>query len=194
MPGMVPDDVYALTGATDPRVSPDGRTVAYVVWSIDKDANEYRSAIWLAPIDGSAPPRQFTSGTTRDAAPRWSPDGERIAFASPRHEDWDIDHISDIHVIDVSGRGEPRQVSLGDGTCDAPSWSPDGASIAYLFAPGVFDDPRHGQVAVSPAEGGDRKVLTTSLDRQCAPYPVIREQIWDGADLMFAAEDRGSGH
>ncbi len=316
MPGMVPDDVYALTGAADPRVSPDGSTVAYVVWSIDKDANEYRSAIWLAPMDGSEPPRQFTSGTTRDASPRWSPegerlaftskrggdhmqlyvmptdggepakltdlkedvtdvvwapdgsrlafasrvpdpayaveddkrraprrftrlhfkldtvgwtgdrpqhlflvaadgsappvqlttgeheesgpswspDGERIAFASSRHEDWDIDHVSDIYVVDVSGGGSPRQISLGDGNCDAPSWSPDGSTIAYLCQPGVFDDPRHGQVAVSPAEGGDRRLLTTSLDRQCAPYPIIREPIWDGGDLLFAAEDRGNVH
>src|SRR2546428_11695114 len=111
MPGMVPDDVYALTGAADPRVSPDGSTVAYVVWSIDKDANEYRSAIWLASIDGWAPPRQFTSGTTRDASPRWSPDGERLAFTSKRAGD----HMQ-LFIMPIGGGGAgERRGPKGDG-------------------------------------------------------------------------------
>src|SRR5207249_3480806 len=141
MPGMVPDDVYALTGATDPRVSPDGRTVAYVVWSIDKDANEYRSAIWLAPIDGSAVPRQFTSGTTRDAAPRWSPDGERLAFTSKRAGD----HMQ-LFVMPIGG-GEPSKLTdLKEDVTDVV-WAPDGTRIAFASrvpdpAYGVEDDKR----------------------------------------------------
>ena len=53
MSGMVPEDVFALTGVEDPRVSPDGSAVAYVVTTIDGEANQYRSAIWLASLDGS---------------------------------------------------------------------------------------------------------------------------------------------
>ena len=49
MAGMVPEDVFALTGVSDPRVSPDGTTVAYVVGTVDGEANEYRGAMWLAP-------------------------------------------------------------------------------------------------------------------------------------------------
>ena len=62
---MVPEDVYALTGAADPRVHPDGKRVAYVVWWIDDEDKEYRSAIWLATIDGSTPPRKLTAGEKR---------------------------------------------------------------------------------------------------------------------------------
>ena len=80
---MLPDDVYALTGAGDPRLSPDGRTIAYVVWGADPEANAYRSAICLVEADGSAPPRQLTSGEKEDAAPRWSPDGaQRVRRAA----------------------------------------------------------------------------------------------------------------
>ena len=50
MAGMEPGDVGELTGVLDPRVSPDGKQVAYVVWRIDRDANEYRSAVWIAPL------------------------------------------------------------------------------------------------------------------------------------------------
>jgi dipeptidyl aminopeptidase/acylaminoacyl peptidase len=70
-----PDDLYDLTWASDPRLSPDGQTVAYVVGSIDRDENTYRGAIWLAAVDRSSPPRQLTSGKKSDGAPRWSPDG-----------------------------------------------------------------------------------------------------------------------
>ena len=77
---MRPEDVYELTGAADPRISPDGSRVAYVVWWIDKDANDYRSAIWVAPMDGSAEPTKFTAGEKRDCSPRWSPDGRWLAF------------------------------------------------------------------------------------------------------------------
>src|SRR5438132_1486 len=71
MSGMTPEDVYELAGADDPRVSPDGRTIAFSVWGVDKEANEYRGAVWLAPSDGSGPPQRFTSGEKRDATPRW---------------------------------------------------------------------------------------------------------------------------
>ena len=62
---MKPEDVYALTSVGDPRLSPDGQRVAYVVSRIDEEANAYRTAIWVAPLDGSEEPRQFTSGEMR---------------------------------------------------------------------------------------------------------------------------------
>ncbi len=66
MRGMAPEDVYALKGVSDPRLSPDGTTVAYVVWHVDEEANEYRGNVWLAPVDASEPPRRFTTGERRN--------------------------------------------------------------------------------------------------------------------------------
>ena len=56
MSGMVPEDVFELTGVADPRLSPDGKTVAYVVGAVDAKANDYRGAIWLAPSRSSFAP------------------------------------------------------------------------------------------------------------------------------------------
>ena len=81
---MVADDVFELAWASDPRLSPDGRQVAYVVTRVDRDSNAYRSAIFTVPVDGSSLPRNVTAGEKADAAPRWSPDGTRLAFTSNR--------------------------------------------------------------------------------------------------------------
>ncbi|HTX67743.1 MAG TPA: S9 family peptidase [Thermoleophilia bacterium] len=126
MTGMVPQDVYELTGVLDPRLSPDGAVVAYVVRRADEDANDYRSAIWLAAADGSEPPRQLTAGEKADADPRWSPDGARLAFTSNR-----AGKKAQLYVLPVAG-GEPRKLtSLSEDVTQAV-WSPDGKRIAFV--------------------------------------------------------------
>ena len=81
---MRPEDVYALTSVGDPRLSP-GRPPRRVRRLADRrEASAYRTAIWVAPLDGSAEPRQFTSGERSDGSPRWSPDGRWLAFVSNR--------------------------------------------------------------------------------------------------------------
>lgn len=293
---MAPEDVYELAAASDPRLSPDGATVAFVVTRIDRSENEYRSAIFLAAADQSSPPRRLTAGERRDSAPRWSPDGTelafvsnragekmqlhvlplaggearrltdlkesvgepvwspdgsrlafssrvpdalydeedearraphrftrlsfklddegwtgdrrrhlfvvsadgssepaqlthgdyessgpswspdsaRIVFCSAREDDWDVSLFTDLYVVEAAG-GEPVKITSSDGDCAGPTWSPDGASIAFIYTPGLFDAPRHGQIAVVSPAGGEERVVTASLDRTCAPYPPIRE-------------------
>ncbi len=127
MRGMIPEDVYALTGAADPRLHPDGERVAYVVWWIDEEENEYRSAIWLARLDGGAPPRRLTSGQKRDASPRWSPDGTRLAFTSTRGEE---KAAAQLYVLPIDG-GEPLKLTELKEDPTELAWSPDGTKIAF---------------------------------------------------------------
>src|SRR6266705_17073 len=76
--GMTPADLFHIQWVSDARLAPDGRTLAFTVTRLDEEADDYRSAIWIVPADGSAPPRRFTSGGGKDSAPRWSPDGTRL--------------------------------------------------------------------------------------------------------------------
>lgn len=314
MTGVVPKDVYELTGVGSPRLSPDGRTVAYELSTIDGPANEYRGSIWLVPADGSAEPRQFTSGSTRDAspvwspdgsriaftskraskamqlfvipieggeavqltelsedveeldwspdgtkivfsarvrdleaqeeernrppqrltrlqfrlddvgwtagrrqhlftvpadgsadptqltfgdfedsAPAWSPDGDRIAFTSARHENWDIEPTTGLYVVAASG-GDPEALTSPKTSAWAPSWSPDGARLAHHYSSEVFDEPRHSQIAVLDVATREQRLLTTSLDRQCVPFPQLREPLWRDDELLFCIEEQGNWH
>jgi dipeptidyl aminopeptidase/acylaminoacyl peptidase len=125
MAGMAPQDVYELTGVADPRLSPDGHTVAYVVWRMDREVNDIRSNIWLAAADGSSVPRQFTFGKKRDADPRWSPDGSRLAFTSKRE-----DGPAQLYVIPVAGGEAVKLTDAKEDVIEA-AWSPDGSRLAF---------------------------------------------------------------
>jgi len=121
---MTLDDFWSLKTVNDVRLSPDGATAAYVVGAYDEARNQLHSAIWVAALSGDEP-RRFTSGEAADMAPRWSPDGRRLAFVSTRHEG-----KPQIFVIDVAG-GEPRRLTNAPEGANAPLWSPDGARLCY---------------------------------------------------------------
>jgi len=310
---MRPEDLFRLSWVSDPRIAPDGRTVAVVVSRIDEEANDYRSSIWVVPADGSSPPRRFTFGEKQDVAPRWSPDGSSLAFASnresktkqlyvmpadggearrltdldedvaqpvwspdgtrlaftarvrdpaydeedeqrrrprrftrlqyqlddvgwigdrrrhvfvvaadgsgpavqltdgdyedehpawspdgrqillvsARQEDWDVEAVRDLFLVAAEG-GEPVRLTEGDAWYEAPSWSQDGSLIACRFHPGGFDFPRHSQIAVLDAATAERRVLTASLDRNCAPYPEIREPVGTAIRCSLDSRTRGT--
>jgi dipeptidyl aminopeptidase/acylaminoacyl peptidase len=155
-----------------------------------------RRHLFVVSADGSEQPSQLTDGDFEDGSPAWSPDGSRIAFTSARHEDWDIERVHHIYLVDPSpvdsNRGDPEQLTKGECWFEAPSWSPDGSQIACRFSPGGFDFPRHGQIAVVDAATGEHQLLTTSLDLNCAPYPPVREPVWAGESLLFVVEDAGN--
>ena len=74
-------DVFDLEWASDPRVSPDGKTIAYVRKSNDIMADRERSNLWQISLDGTDH-RPLYSGLKSIRSPRWSPNGEKLAFVS----------------------------------------------------------------------------------------------------------------
>lgn len=319
--GMQPEDIVSLRQVGDPRVSPDGKLVAFNVVSVDKEENRYASRVWLAAVDGSERARPFTQGPDdglarwspdgstlaiavnqtdgtaqicllpvahggervtiatwssgvsdlawspdgsqiafvarepdpaiygkpgedrkpKDIPPRritrlfsrldtegwvadrpsrvivvasdgstlpsvvtpgpyqaegitWSPDGTRIAFASARHDTWDLDGIVNLWSVQASGEGEPERLTEHEGLYSAPAWSPDGSRIAFLRFPTPLDEPRHFQVGVLELSSGRRTELTTDLDRNCYPFGGGRAPVWAGDRLLFSVEDGGNVH
>src|SRR5215510_5796074 len=133
--GMIPGDLTRIRVATDPQISPDGRQVAFVVTTLSEERDEYLSNIWLVEAAGGTP-RRFTAGPLRDTAPRWSPDGSRLAFVSER----DPKKKGQLYVMPVQG-GEPiRLTDLRNGVA-APEWSPDGTRLAFVSRVGGWQEP-----------------------------------------------------
>ena len=108
---------------SDPQVSPDGRSVAYVVTSVDFVANTKPAAIWIVPTAGGEP-RRLTMGSDQSTRPRWSPDGREIAFIYSHHGD------SQIWIIPAQG-GEPRQITSLSTGADGVTWSKKGDWLLF---------------------------------------------------------------
>lgn len=114
--------VERLQRPSDPSVLPDGRAVVYVVTTVDREADEDVSRLWIA-APGTAP-RALTHGR-HDGAPRVSPDGSRLAFLRP------VDGVPQLHLLPLDEPGEVRVLTgLASGAGPAV-WSPDGSSIAF---------------------------------------------------------------
>jgi len=79
-----PADIANLKQVSDPQISPDGNEVAYVV-TTPVDPGKHKDArIWLLPTGAGGQAHPFITGSGTDTTPRWSPDGNSIAFLSDR--------------------------------------------------------------------------------------------------------------
>ncbi|MEX0602324.1 MAG: S9 family peptidase [Bacteroidota bacterium] len=124
------DDLIGMERISDPQISPDGATVAFVVTYHNKTENTVNSNIYLVSVNGGAI-RQLTTAPRSNASPRWMPDGKGIAFISTR------DGESQIWSIPVTG-GEARKVSTLSTGAGGLVVSRDGRWLA--FASDVFPD------------------------------------------------------
>jgi dipeptidyl aminopeptidase/acylaminoacyl peptidase len=121
------DDLYRLPVAADPQLSPDGTDVVYVVTMADREADENRSALWLAAADGASPARKITNGPA-DSAPRWTPDAGSILFLR-KPSQGGAEARPQVFRLPRNG-GEPVQLTALDGGVSSFAVSPDGNTLA----------------------------------------------------------------
>jgi len=114
-------DLFGLSIAADPQISPDGHTIVYVRRSADVMTDRMQSSLWLIDV---ASGRQ-TPFAAQGSTPRWSPDGTRVAYAAA-----DGDR-SQLFVRWLSS-GTSARVTSFPGDPQALAWSPDGRHLAYV--------------------------------------------------------------
>jgi len=77
-------DQVMLQRVSDPRLSPDGKEVAFLLRTTDLEANRGRTHLWIVNADGTGL-RPLTSGPESESNPRFSPDGKAIYFLAVRN-------------------------------------------------------------------------------------------------------------
>ncbi|MEQ8417724.1 MAG: S9 family peptidase [Imperialibacter sp.] len=120
------EEVLSLQSAGSPEISPDGKNVAFTVNSTDWEENRFDTEIWLSKSGGT--PFQLTNNVkSSSTSPKWSPDGQWIAFLS------DKTGKTQIQVIRLEG-GESVQLTDTKGSISGFEWAPDGKRIAFTQA------------------------------------------------------------
>src|SRR6266446_5283052 len=118
------DDLLTIKSVGGTQISPDGKWVAYTVGYGDFKTDAFVTQIWLAQSD-TGKSFQLTRGEKSSTNPKWSPDGQWLAFLSNRVED-----KNQIFLINPQG-GEAQQLSKSETAINNFAWSEDGTTIAY---------------------------------------------------------------
>src|SRR5215469_12699107 len=128
--GITAEDYFSFNTVTDPRLSPDGKWVAYTVTRIDQASNRRMARIWLVASDGNQLPRPLTAENVSSNTPRWAPDGKHLAFVSTRDG-----NKAQLWMLPLAG-GEAVRITNLDGGVSAIEGSPDSTRVVALTRSG----------------------------------------------------------
>jgi Tol biopolymer transport system component len=171
-PALVPVETGAAVQCNnDHGISPDGKTFILSSHHLGQG-----SQIFTMPAQGGAL-RLITP-----KAPSWwhgvSPDGESLAFVAARG-------AGPIDVYTQRLDSEEKRLTYGEGHCDGPDYSPDGALIYYNC-----DRTGHAQIWVMHADGSGQRQLFADEYVNWFPHPSP-----DGKHILYLAYPAGTlGH
>ena len=129
------------------------KLLRYPTYSKGKVAFSYLGDIWIANEDGGSVTR-LTDSVAREVNPRFSPDGNWIAFSSNRAGNFDV------YVIPVSG-GKPRQLTYHSANDNVVGWTPDGRHVIFESSRDMGVFPSVSTLFEVPIDGGLEQPIPT---------------------------------
>lgn len=121
-------DTEKLVSVSDPQISPNDKSIAFVVGRINMKEDGADTEIVLMDIASGAK-RVMTSGHKHASSPRWSPDGDRLAFIAAAGEGKDA--TPQVFILRMDG-GDAKEITDAPDGVEQFAWRPDGAMIAYV--------------------------------------------------------------
>lgn len=149
--------------ANDPCLSPDGKILAF------RWANE----IWTVPTEGGEAKR-LTNHPAADGQPRFSPDGNQIAFVSDRSGS------DQIYVMPAEG-GVPEQKTFHSEGYSLADWYPDGNSVLAIGQRDHFWRGAQRMMQIDFTKRSAEKILLDDYASQAVLSP-------DGTKVLFVRE------
>ncbi|MFD2100414.1 S9 family peptidase [Flagellimonas iocasae] len=116
-------DIFDLQYVNDPQISPNGEWVVYQRMAFDIMNDNTSGNLWLIKTDGSQN-QKLTGREVGESNPRWSPNGDRIAFTSS------TDEGSEIYMYWV-GTGNVAKLTQLPFSPSSLTWSPDGQQLTF---------------------------------------------------------------
>ncbi|MEL7452649.1 MAG: S9 family peptidase [Pseudomonadota bacterium] len=203
------EDVFELEWADEPQISPDGQQALYVRRFNNVMTDRTHSHVWLVRLDGTGH-EPLLADNQSYASPRWSPDGERIAYMKGE------DGRTGLYVHYLSSGRDALLGTFAESPDDL-TWSPDGELLAFSMAvaaeseplvskpkqpegadwadaPRVIDRARYRtngdgfldlaytHIFVLPAEGGTERQLSSGDFNHAGPLSFTP----DGEEILFS--------
>jgi len=163
-------DLLQLKTITDLSCPWDEGLVACSVGAVNQAADSATSTLWIYPTNGDAP-WQLTGDSSFDNHPRWSPDGQQLAFLSDRSGPMQL-------FVIARGGGEARQLGVFDGGVTDFEWSPDGKRLLVIVSLRVDPNLRGARPApdaAQPPQGGPQVVWKLPYKSDGTGYKLDHE-------------------
>jgi dipeptidyl aminopeptidase/acylaminoacyl peptidase len=206
------EDFAKISAVSDPQISPDGRSIAFVVSHPNLEQDGTDRELLLIDIATSVP-RVLTHDRKGVGSPRWSPEGDRLAFEAV--DATAKDPKLQLYVLPMTG-GESRKLTDAPNGVEQFAWGPNGQEIAYVTSDepenkkeiekhnDAFEVHDNDYLAKGPetpshlwivaAEGGKTRRLTSgawSLAKSAPPSSPASPIHWspDGKSLLFTRQE-----
>ena len=191
---LTPEQALDRRSVGELEFAPDGSRLAFVVTEPARGQTRERH-IWLLDV-AAGRARQITFSSKTERSPRWSPDGDSLAFISDR------DGEPHLYILSMRLGGEAIRLVPQDEAVTAFRWSPDGSRIAFLMQEPkpealkarendkddgrrVDRDDRHERVWLLDVTSHQARQVTTGERR-------ILEIEWLGGDRLVAIAEEPS--
>ncbi|MBV8688494.1 MAG: S9 family peptidase, partial [Candidatus Eremiobacteraeota bacterium] len=147
-------DARRIVTFSDPQISPNGKQIVYVRHRTDFGADRYPGDLIVLNIQNRNA-RRLTYNRRGVSSPRWSPQGDRVAFIAETGKE----SQSQIFVMPMNG-GDALQLTHAPQGVERFAWSPDGKRIAFVTQD---ENPAKGAIEhhLDAFEVGDNDYLRT---------------------------------